>query len=60
VKMKTLRRLRTIAPRRAATDRAASDPGELEPSPEAVFDRSTGPFGSRRVTALPGGYDEET
>jgi hypothetical protein len=60
--MKTLRRLRNIAPRRATTDspRTGADELDLEPSPETVFDRSTGPFGSRHATATPGGYDEET
>jgi hypothetical protein len=33
------------------------DPG---PPPEAVFDRSTGPFGRRRGFAMPGAPDEET
>ena len=57
--MKTLRTLRTQAPRYLRRPRAGTlpdatmepDPG---PGPEAVFDRATGPFGLRRA------YDEET
>jgi hypothetical protein len=56
--MKTLRALRTQAPRHvrrrdpAAADATMEpDPG---PGPEAVFDRVTGPYGPRRA------YDEET
>ena len=58
--MKTLRKLRTVAARRQirrfefdVTD-ATMEP-DAGPPPEAVFDRSTGPFGSRRF-----GFDEET
>jgi hypothetical protein len=62
--MKTLRKLRALAPRRVYRDVAAGAgagaDSDLEPPPEAVFDRSTGPFGSRRAVATPGGYDEET
>ena len=54
--MRTLRRLRALAPRRArrpeldVTDATTEpDPG---PPPEAVFDRHTGPFGNP--------FDEET
>jgi hypothetical protein len=65
VKMKTLRKLRMIPARRARrfdfdiTDATMEpDPG---PPPEAVFDRSTGPFGSRRHGFVsPGMPDEET
>ena len=66
MKMKTLRKLRTIAARRQIrrfefdiTDATMEpDPG---PPPEAVFDRSTGPFGSRRHGFVsPGMPDEET
>jgi hypothetical protein len=64
VKMRTLRRLRAQAPRKVRrfefdiTDATTEpDPG---PAPEAVFDRSTGPFGRRRGFALPGAADEET
>jgi hypothetical protein len=61
--MRTLRRLRALAPRRARRDFDLSDATvepDAGPPPEAVFDRSTGPFGSRRAVALPGGFDEET
>lgn len=58
MKMRTLRRLRTQAPRhvrRRALDRSDAttepDPG---PFPEEVFDRVTGPYGRRH------GSDEET
>lgn len=58
MRMKTLRALRTQAPRHvrrrdpAAADATMEpDPG---PGPEAVFDRVTGPYGPRRA------YDEET
>ncbi len=60
MRMKTLRALRTQAPRHLRRRRGARhapdatmepDPG---PGPEAVFDRITGPYGLRR------GYDEET
>jgi hypothetical protein len=59
VKMKTLRRLRTQAPRYLRRRRALEvadatmEPG-LGPGPEEVFDRATGPFGPRRA------HDEET
>lgn len=60
--MRTLRRLRTIAPRNVR--RADGGPGDATvepgpgPVPEAVFDRLTGPF-DRRATALPGRLDDE-
>lgn len=61
MRMKTLRRMRTLAPRQLRrrpsssgtfdfTD-ATTEP-EPEAPPEAVFDRITGPYGRR--------YDEET
>ena len=68
MKMRVLRRLRALAPRKVGwvgynvrrdrnfdfTD-ATIEP-QAEPAPEAVFDRLTGPFGRRH-----GGYcDEET
>jgi len=62
MKMKTLRRLRALAPRQLRrrahefdfTD-ATQEP-DPEPPPEAVFDRLTGPYGRRYA-----GYcDEET
>jgi hypothetical protein len=62
--MRTLRKLRTPAPRKMRgfefdiTDATTEpDPG---PPPEAVFDRSTGPFDRRRAIAMPGAADEET
>jgi hypothetical protein len=63
--MRTLRKLRTMAPRQLRTRRefdltdatVEPDPG---PAPEAIFDRMTGPFGRRRAFAVPGGLDEET
>jgi hypothetical protein len=64
MKMRTLRKLRTLAPRSArrfdfdVTDATVEpDPG---PAPEAVFDRVTGPWDRRRVVTLPGASDEET
>ncbi|MEO8705138.1 MAG: hypothetical protein ABI867_34105 [Kofleriaceae bacterium] len=56
--MKTLRRLKALAPRQLRrrdfdfTD-ATTEP-QPEPPPEAVFDRVTGPYGRRY------GLDEET
>jgi hypothetical protein len=63
--MKTLRRLRTLAPRRLRELRdldptVEPDPG---PAPERIFDRSTGPFDRHRAVAMPGAHpfgDEET
>ena len=62
MKMRTLRRLRTLAPRKLrAFDHSDAtmepDPG---PAPERVFDRTTGPFDRRRAIAMPGAADEET
>lgn len=64
MKMRTLRKLRMLAPRKArryefdTTDATVEpDPG---PPPEAVFDRLTGPFDRRRAVAMPGAADEET
>lgn len=64
MKMRTLRRLRAMAPRNVrrrdfdlSDATMEPDPG---PPPEAVFDRVTGPFGSRRAVAMPGAADEET
>lgn len=66
MKMRTLRKLKTLAPRRMRSRRdefdltdatMEPDPG---PPPEAVFDRLTGPFGPRRGFAQPGAPDEET
>jgi hypothetical protein len=66
MKMKTLRKLRTLAPRHVSRRRyefdvtdatMEPDPG---PPPEAIFDRMTGPFDRRRAVAMPGAVDEET
>jgi hypothetical protein len=65
MKMRTLRKLRTLAPRHAnrrfdfdVTDATMEpDPG---PAPEAVFDRVTGPWDRRRPFTMPGASDEET
>ena len=64
MKMRTLRKLRTMAPRQLRrndfdlTDATMEpDPG---PPPEAIFDRLTGPFDRRRAVAMPGAADEET
>ena len=62
--MRTLRKIRTMTPRKVRrfefdiTDATMeADPG---PAPEAIFDRTTGPFGRRRGFAMPGAPDEET
>jgi hypothetical protein len=64
MKMRTLRKLRTLAPRSSrrldfdVTDATMEpDPG---PAPEAVFDRVTGPWDRRRAFTMPGASDEET
>lgn len=64
MKMKTLRRIKTIAPRHArrrdfdlSDATMEPDPG---PPPEAVFDRVTGPYGGPRSLGIAGGFDEET
>jgi len=68
MKMRTLRKLRTLAPRDTrlrsrrfdfdVTDATMeADPG---PAPEAIFDRITGPFDRRRAVSMPGAADEET
>jgi hypothetical protein len=62
--MKTLRKMRALAPRHARrfdfdiTDATIEqDPGA---APEAVFDRVTGPWDRRRAFTMPGASDEET
>jgi len=65
--MRTLRKLRTMAPRHATRGRRLEfditdatmeqDPG---PAPEAIFDRMTGPFDRHRSISRPGAADEET
>ncbi|HET9992947.1 MAG TPA: hypothetical protein VFQ65_30635 [Kofleriaceae bacterium] len=59
MRMKTMRRLRVLAPRRLRDldPTMEPDPG---PAPEKIFDRSTGPFDRRRAVAMPGAADEET
>lgn len=64
MKMRTLRRLRSMAPRHVrrpdfdlSDATMEPDPG---PAPEAVFDRVTGPYDRRRAIAGPGAFDEET
>lgn len=64
MKMRTLRKLKTLAPRKVrrfefdVTDASLEpDPG---PPPEAVFDRVTGPWNQRRAYSIPGAADEET
>ncbi len=66
MKMRTLRKLRALAPRtlrRRDFDLSDAtmepDPG---PPPEAVFDRVTGPYEHRRgySSCGPGAVDEET
>ena len=66
MKMRVLRKLRTLAPRNVrrrrfdfdVTDATMEpDPG---PAPEAIFDRMTGPFDRRRAISMPGAADEET
>ena len=65
MKMRTVRKLRTLSPRHTArrmefdiTDATMEpDPG---PAPEAVFDRVTGPWDRRRTFTMPGASDEET
>jgi hypothetical protein len=66
MKMRTLRKLRTLAPRDVSRRRMEfdvtdatmePDPG---PAPEVVFDRITGPWDRRRSVTAPGASDEET
>lgn len=66
MKMRTLRRLRAMAPRHTrrrdfdlSDATTEPDPG---PAPEAVFDRLTGPFDRARryAVVMPGAADEET
>jgi len=66
MKMRTLRKLKTLAPRSRKARRFDFDvtDASLEPDPgpppEAVFDRVTGPWNQRRGYSIPGGADEET
>jgi hypothetical protein len=60
MKMKTMRRLKhTIVPRKVRSEFDVSDATmepAMDPPPEAVFDRVTGPYGRRHAY----GFDEET
>jgi len=60
MKMRTLRRLKMLAPRRLRITTDISDEPDPGPAPERIFDRSTGPFDRRRSIAMPGAADEET
>ena len=64
MKMRTLRKLRTQAPRHMRRREFDVSDATMEPDPgpppEAVFDRLTGPFGRRHAVATPGSADEET
>ncbi len=66
MKMRTLRKLKTLAPRSRKARRFDFDvtDASLEPDPgpppEAVFDRVTGPWNQRRAYTMPGAADEET
>jgi hypothetical protein len=66
MKMKTLRKLKAIAPRKRSRSEFDVSDATMEadagPAPEAVFDRITGPFGQRHTGAYTGsyGFDEET
>jgi hypothetical protein len=63
MKMRTLRRLKTQAPRHLrrrsldVSDTAIEAQPDASPGPEAVFDRVTGPYGRRPGS---GAFDEET
>lgn len=68
MKMRTLRKLRTQAPRnlrrREFDVSDATMEAEAGSAPEAVFDRITGPYGRRHTVAFaaayPSAFDEET
>lgn len=66
MKMRTLRKLKTLAPRQVRTRRNDFDltDATVEPDPgvppEAVFDRVTGPWDRHRSMWMPGAADEET
>jgi hypothetical protein len=66
MKMKTLRKLRTAAPRAMRRPRREFDVSDATmepdsgPAPEAVFDRITGPYGRRYTVAYGMAADEET
>jgi hypothetical protein len=64
--MKTLRKLRTQAPKHLVRPRREFDVSDATmepdagPAPEAVFDRITGPYGRRYAPTYAVGFDEET
>lgn len=62
MKMKTMRRLKDLAPRQVRRREFDLSDATMEPdggpAPEAVFDRVTGPYGGRYGSSFP--YDEET
>ncbi len=66
MKMRTVRRIRALAPRHLRRSEFDLSDATMEPDPgpppEAVFDRLTGPFdrGTRYAVATPGAGDEET
>ena len=64
MKMRTLRRLRTQAPRHVRRRDFDLTDATMEPvpgpPPEAVFDRLTGPYDRRSGISTPGAVDEET
>lgn len=60
MKMRTLRRLKTLAPRKLRITSDISNEPDPGPVPERIFDRTTGPFDRRRSIAMPGAADEET
>lgn len=64
MKMRTLRRLRAMAPRHVRRSDFDLSDATMEPDPgpppEVVFERATGPYAGRRAFTLPGAFDEET
>ena len=62
--MRTLRRIRTMAPRHLRRQNFDLSDATMEPdpgpAPEVVFERATGPYAGRRTSTLPGAFDEET
>lgn len=66
MKMRTLRKLRAMAPRQVRARRKEFDltDATVEPDPgtppESVFDRLTGPWNRRHAAWMPGAADEET
>jgi hypothetical protein len=60
MKMRTIRRLKLLAPRRVRARSDATMEPDPGPPPEEVFDSATGRFTHRRSISLPGAADEET